>query len=274
MNQEKKQKKQQKQQKQRSPQGQRTLTSLILALIAVIFLSAATVAWFSIADYTKVNSISMEVTTGVNLRFDLDAHQTFDEYVKTLSFEQIASRIRTEKGFDMSAVPLEPVTTNNYTDFTLENGTLVKDSSGAYLEFTLHFMAVHDMVVHLTSENTAGASDGTKVSSGAAALPSAMRISFTTGTKTCVYDPGMGAASVSQGNTKLFGLGTSGAMVLSDDNALFSLKKDVDQPVVVHIWMEGTDEACTDELRGSDYSIQLRFVGTDEDNNLLTGEEK
>ena len=116
MNQEKKQKKQQKQQKQqkqRSPQGQRALTSLILALIAVIFLSAATVAWFSIADYTKVNSISMEVTTGVNLRFDLDAHQTFDEYVKTLSFEQIASRIRTEKGFDMSAVPLEPVTTNN-----------------------------------------------------------------------------------------------------------------------------------------------------------------
>jgi hypothetical protein len=58
-------------------------------------------------------------------------------------------------------------------------------------------------------------------------------------------------------------------MVLSSDNSLFSLKKEVDKPVVVRVWLEGTDEACTDALRGADYSIRLRFLGTDEDNNVL-----
>ena len=68
-------------------------TSILLVLLALVSITAATVAWFSIADRTKVRSMSMEITTGVNLRFDLDAHDTFDEYVKTLGFEQIGERI-------------------------------------------------------------------------------------------------------------------------------------------------------------------------------------
>ena len=56
--------------------------------------------------------------------------------------------------------------------------------------------------------------------------------------------------------------------------ALFPLKEYTNQPVMVHIWLEGTDEECTDALRGADYAIQLRFVGTDEDGNVLDGAEK
>ena len=72
-------------------------TSILLVLLALVSITAATVAWFSIADRTKVRSMSMEITTGVNLRFDLDAHDTFDEYVKTLEFEQSGERIEQEK---------------------------------------------------------------------------------------------------------------------------------------------------------------------------------
>ena len=46
-------------------------------------------------------------------------------------------------------------------------------------------------------------------------------------------------------------------------------KKKMSKPVKVRIWLEGTDENCTDELRSADYQIQLRFIGTDEDGNLL-----
>ena len=53
---------------------------------------------------------------------------------------------------------------------------------------------------------------------------------------------------------------------------LFSLKKDVDKEVLVHVWLEGTDERCTDNLIGADYSIQLRFIGTDENGRILDGE--
>jgi hypothetical protein len=252
----------------------RTLyTSLLLLMLALISVVAATVAWFTIADRAKVKSMNMEITTGANLRFDLDAHDTFDEYVKTLTFSQIADRILSEKKFDMKTIPLEPVTTSDYVNFQLEDGTVVESSSGSYLEFTLHFMASEDMVVHLTSASTEGESDGTLISSNNNALSSAMRISFTADSSVYVYDPGMGSGSSSGGGQKTFGLPSAGNMVLNNDNALFSLKEGVDKPVVVHVWLEGTDESCTDELRGADYSIRLRFLGTDENNNELNGDK-
>jgi hypothetical protein len=244
-------------------------TSLLLFMLALVSVVAATVAWFTIADRAKVGSMNMEITTGANLRFDLDAHDTFDQYEKTLTFDQIANRILSEKKFDMRTVPLDPVTTSDYVTFTMEDGTVVESSSGSYLEFNLHFMASQDMVVHLTSANTSGKSDGTQISSDNSALSSSMRISFAAGSSTYIYDPGMGSGSSSSGSRKTFGLPGASNMTLNNDNALFSLKEGVDQPVTVHIWLEGTDESCTDELRGSNYSIQLRFIGTDENNNEL-----
>ena len=224
-------------------------TSILLVLLALVSITAATVAWFSIADRTKVRSMSMEITTGVNLRFDLDAHDTFDEYVKTLEFEQIGERIEQEKGFKMSEVPLEPVTTTDYAEFTFENGTVVSPEKGAYLEFTLNFMSTQDMDAYLTTEDSSGKTDGTKIESSNPELPDAMRISFTVDSETIVYDPGNGDVDI----------------------RLFSLKKEKNQTVIVHIWIEGTDEACTDALRGADYQISMRFVGKDENGNVLDG---
>ena len=231
---------------------QMVLTSVVLVLLALVSVTAATIAWFSIADRTKVRSMSMDITTGSNLRFDLDAHDAFEDYVKTLTFDQIAARISREKGFDMREVPLEPVTTADYATFTTEDGTVVAGGEGAYLEFTLHFMATEDMVVHLTAENSTGGNDGTAVTSSNPALPAAIRISFTIGNQTRIYDP-------EGGNSEM---------------ELFPIKEYTDQPVVVHIWLEGTDEACTDALRGADYAIRLRFVGTDEDGNVADGTEE
>lgn len=252
--------------------GQRLYTSVLLALLALVSVAAATAAWFTIADRTRLRSMDMQVTTGSNLRFDLDAHEVFEDYVKTLYFEQIAERIQEEQGFDMQAVPLEPVTTNDYSTFTLEDGTVVQTESGAYLEFTLHFCATKDMVVHLTSASGKNTGDGTSIQSENADLPYAMRISFTVGEDVYIYDPGMGDDSIQEETAKTFGLAEGSKMTYSDHNALFSLKEGVDQPVVVHIWLEGSDERCTDALRGGDYSIRLRFVGTDEENHELDNE--
>ena len=217
-------------------------TSLLLVLLALVSVSAATYAWFSIADRTRVGSMSMEITTGANLRFDLDAHSVFDDYVKTLTFDDIANRMRGDYGFDMREVPLEPVTTLDYHTFTFEKGKVAERDEGVYLEFWLHFMGMQDMFVHLTPEDSEpGKADGTKISSENPNLPKAMRISFTVDDKTVVYE-------------------TAG----EKEPELFFLKAEEDLPVLVHIWLEGTDEACTDELKGAEYSIALRFIGTDE----------
>ena len=250
---------------------QRVYISLMLTLIALVAVTAATVAWFSIADRTKVNTMGLDIVADVEMRMDLDAHENIDQYVRTLSFESIEARIQSEKGFSMSTSPLSPVTTSDYSTFTYENGTVAPDTEGAYLEFTLHFMAAKDMIVHLTSaDSDTGKSDGTLVSSSVASLPQAMRISFTADGQTWVYDPGAEDSMSDSGTARIFGLASAADMKVGDNNALFTLKEGVDKPVVVHIWLEGTDPACTDELKKADYSIRLRFTGTDMDGRSFT----
>lgn len=253
--------------KQKSTSSRRLFTtSVLLALLALVSITAATAAWMTIADRTRVRSMRMEITSGANLRFDLDPHATFEEYVKTLTFDEIAQRIARDQGFDPKNNPLTPVTTSDCIHFKLEDGTEAKKEY--YLEFTLHFMATQDMIVHLTSASSAGGGDGTRVYSPRAGVPDAMRLSFTA-EETSIYDPGMGDASTRTEMGKLFGLPADGAMTYNDGNALFALEKDVDKPVVVRVWLEGNDPACTDALRDADYNIWLRFIGTDENGNLL-----
>lgn len=244
-------------------------TTVLLFLIALISVTAATTAWFSIADRAKVRSMSMDITTGSSLRFDLDPHEDFEDYVVTLSFGDIASRIQRDLGVDVRQDPLEPVTTEDYQLFVDEYGNEISVESGQYLEFTLHFMTSKDMTVHLTSANSTAKADGTLVSSELENLPPAMRISFTVGDKTLIYDPGAGDTRVKSGKNAIFGLPISREMQYNDNNMLFDIKQYHDVPVVVHIWLEGTDELCTNELIQGDYSIQLRFVGTDADGNVL-----
>lgn len=246
-------------------------TSVLLALLALVSVTAATAAWMTIADRTRVRSMRMDITTGVNLRFDLDPHETFEEYVKTLTFEQIAQRIKDEKEFDPLETPLMPVTTKDCEKFTLEDGSDAKTEY--YLEFTLHFMATQDMIVHLTSADSDAGEDGTQVSSENAGVPDAIRISFTA-EDTSIYDPGMGGGSVQGDAGRTFGLPEGNAITYNGDNELFSLKANEDKPVILRVWLEGNDEACTDAIRKADYKIRLRFVGTDENGNLLEGSRR
>ena len=245
----------------------RAYTSLLLSLLALVAVTAATVAWFSIADSTRVRTMSLDIMADTEMRMDLDAHESIEQYVRTLSFEQIAKRMQREKGFSMETTPLEPVTTADAVKFMLENGRVVDSKSGAYLEFDLHFMAEKDMDVHLTSaDSKSGAGDGTSIRSKNPGLARSMRISFATDGQTWIYDPGMGNTSRTKGGIKTFGLPDSGKMHLTKDNFMFSLKEGQDKTVRVHIWLEGTDEACTDDLKGAEYAIRLRFTGeTDED---------
>ena len=255
--------------KQNNPPSRKLFTtSVLLALLALVSVTAATAAWMTIADRTRVRSMRMDITTGVNLRFDLDPHETFEEYVKTLTFDQIAERILAEKEFDPKETPLTPVTTKDCEKFVLEDGSDAETEY--YLEFTLHFMATQDMIVHLTSENSDSGNDGTLVSSSTAGVPEAIRISFSA-EETSIYDPGMGGGSTQGDAGRTFGLPDGNAMKYADDNALFPLKAYENKPVILRVWLEGNDPACIDAIRKADYTIRLRFIGTDENGNLLEG---
>lgn len=85
--------------KQKNPVRNRLYTSILLVLLAFVAVTAATVAWFSIADRAKVKTMSMDIIADSDLRMDLDPHKSIEQYVKTLSFEQIAERIQEGKRF-------------------------------------------------------------------------------------------------------------------------------------------------------------------------------
>lgn len=256
--------------KERSHNTRRmAVTSLLLVLIALAGVTAVTLAWFSIADNTRVYSMDMDVTTGASLRFDLDPHGEFIEYIETLSMDQIFGRIQRDLNYDPYTARLTPVTTADGRTFTLRNGTEQSASSGAFYQFTLHFMSTEDLVVHLSSANSRGRQDGTLVTSSIANLPESMRISFTCRGETVIYDPGTSSSYRTSENIRIFGLPRADQMLYNDENSLFSMKAETDTEVLVCIWIEGTDEACTNDLKGGDFSIRLRFVGTREDNSLI-----
>ena len=242
-------------------------TSLLLLIVAILMVVSATVAWFTIADTTRLQCLLMDVTAGRCIRFDLDPHSTFEQYRQSLSFEEIADRIIKDYGYDMRVVNIEPVTTSDGETFRLEKGEVVSANSGKYVEFTLHFMALEDVYVHLTSEPSRGHDDGTKIwSDESPILHEAMRISFSHAQGVQIYDAGWpdDTTYITGDDVRTFGLGAPDAMRLSDDNELFFLKANVDYPVVVRIWMEGTDPVCTNALKEMGYSIQMRVQGTDE----------
>ncbi len=239
----------------------RLATTVLLVLFALVAIAMATFAWFSIADQAKARQLALTANAGNSLRFDLDAHDEFDQYVKTLGFDEIGARIATDLGVDIDTSKLQPVTTSDYENFTFEDGSAATAQSGAYLEFTLHFMSREDVVVRLTGEAGEGGEAGTQFSSNVEGLPLAMRMSFSCDGQTWVYNPNSGTAAVAAGSATEFGLGTGAA---TEDSNMFDLAANTDKSTIVRIWLEGTDANCTNMLKGADYSISMRFEGVEE----------
>ena len=233
------------------------LTNLILLIsVALIAVTAVSYAWFSISDNARLSTMYMDVTSGLSLRIDLDSHEDFEEYKQSLPFSDIESRIYSEYGIDIASVPMEPVTTSDLSSFVFEKGNAASASEGHYITFTLHFIAQGDMWVHLTSSSSQNAENGTYIGSengNSEAMAQAMRIGFRHEGGTFIYDPG---------EDDIAGL--------TDYNRLFFVEKEKDYPVTVYIWMEGTDPYCTNELKGLDWILRMRFEGSDENNNPLS----
>ena len=72
-------------QKQSDSMRSRVRTSILLLLLALVAVTATTVAWFSIADRARVRTMSLDIISGVDLRMDLDAHDTIEAYKKTIA---------------------------------------------------------------------------------------------------------------------------------------------------------------------------------------------
>lgn len=244
----------------------RTLLFLVAGMLALI---GTSFAWFTLSDRGRVSTMSMEITNGVNLYFDTEKHDRVEDYLKVIPFEKMASKVNSLYNYDLKSNSLEPTTTKDGRNYLFEDGTIVKAESGAYIEIPLHFIATKDMYVHLTSENDDRVKNGTLIETSDERLLKVMRISFDTGEQIKIYNPSMKEGVSNFNGMDMFGLNDSNKMIYSENNLLFFLKANEDKEIILRIWVEGTDENCTNDLKGSEFSLKFKFVGTNEENSLI-----
>ncbi len=255
---------------EKKTRGSTLYLSVSLALVALISVVAATMAWFSIADYARLRSMRLDITSGYALRIDTVPHESYEQYRSSISLAEIVNSVIGNVSQDEYMTALQPVTTDDVQQFTDEFGNTVLSQSGQYLEFVVHFMANRDMLVHLTNEGEGG----TDITSSNPQLAQAMRVAFSVDGQNYIYSSGMGDASAATPMGKQFGLPDARHMEMNENNVMWQMQKDVDVPVTIRIWLEGTDPNCTNEIQGADYQIQLKFEGSDENHQRFSGNDE
>lgn len=242
-----------------------------LSILAVLGLTTATYAWFTVNTFASIEDFDIEITTGEELKVSMENHgSNIDLYTDTITVEMVDSYL---DKYDTSVeeMVLTPVTTNNGSDFTYQYGDAA-EVNGDYLEYECYFIATRDMWVHLTTESAEDKPDsGTKVSSSSSApkneVTQAIRVDFETSSNgVATYEPNKGSAVT---DLTTFDL-PSGTMTYSNSNRLFHLDKLTPKKVTVRLWLEGEDPQCDNDVQKANLSVQLSFVGCDDNSNPIS----
>lgn len=245
-------------------------TTFMLGIIALLVLVTSTLAWFTLNSFASVENIQMDITTGVDLRVDMENHGSdIDLYKKEITNEMINSYLSSNDKDTLADQLLDPVTTKDGISFQSESGSTRTANENSYLEFECYFIASKDMWVHLSSQDSTGENEGTSVTTTETGLKAdiveAVRVSFEQGNSAAIYEPNKTTAVNGQ---TTFDLQTP--MAYSNDTRLFHLNELEPLKVTIRLWAEGNDPQCDDDVQSANITFNLLFSGTDEDNVPFT----
>lgn len=243
-------------------------TTVLLCIIAFLVLITSTLAWFTLNSFASVENIQMDITTGVELRVDMENHGSDIElYKKTITNEMINSYLSSHGNYTLADQLLDPVTTRDGIAFAGEHGGTREPGKSSYLEFECYFIASKDMWVHLSSDD-ANDFEGTEVTTTETGLKAevvqAVRVGFEEdgATSAAIYEPNKSGSAVNGQTT--FDLSTP--MAYSNNTRLFHLNELEPKKVTIRVWAEGNDPQCDDDVQRSNLQVKLLFSGTDEEN--------
>ena len=250
------------------PYKKRKRLIIYIAIITLLSMTTSTVAWFSVNTFAGVDTLDLHISVSAQLKVAMHDYGTdLDRYTKVITNEMIDEYLA-EYDTSVEEIILDPVTTSDGVRFVSQRGSERQPNRRSYLEFECYFIATEDMWVHLTTESTeAGNDDGTKVSTTEtgpkADVVNCTRVDFTTQTNgSAIYEPNRGTPVNGQTTFDL----PSGAMVYSNNTRLFHLEQLTPTKVTIRLWVEGEDPQCDDDVQDADLSVQLGFVGCDENN--------
>lgn len=273
-------------------------TSLLLLVLALIAITTATYAWFTITTAGKVNEMSLQVTTGDKLGLSTSYQTDITQYENTITTEMVDNKLKAAFGYTVGLADLKlaPLTSGNgkqlYTRGANKAQNPVASSAESdrnYLELELWVMGTREMYVYLTTEDSAtGAGDGTLIQGDTAKnggtqnrVAEAVRLSFTVYTDgtgnaqdtqygKLIYEPQKQTAVALSGQAAKDGGSTQDTFDLAGgDKLLFRLEANAPRRVVLRLWLEGEDPQCTNGQMGINIenawlNARLRFVAKDE----------
>ncbi len=254
------------------PQKKRKRLIIFIAIITLLSMTTATVAWFTVNTFAGVDNLDMHISVSAQLKVGMENYgKDLERYTKVITNEMIDGYLAKDNA-RLKDMVLDPVTTSNGTRFTNQRGTVRKANDRSYLEFECYFIATEEMWVHLTTESTKqGNDDGTKVtttSTGAKAdVVNCTRVDFSTETNgTAIYEPNRGTPVNGQSTFDL----PSGTMRYSDSTRIFHLEELTPTKVTIRLWIDGEDPQCDDDVQDAQLSVQLGFIGCDENNQPIS----
>lgn len=242
-------------------------STFLLSIIAMLVLVTSTLAWFTLNQFASVDNIQMSITTGVDLRVDMENHGSdISLYKKTITADMINNYLRSNHNTTMADQLLDPVTTSNGISFVNQGGTGRNANDTSYLEFKVWFIASKDMWVHLSSDVAAELDNTTTVvsttSTGAKAdIVRAIRVSFEDAGSAAIFEPNAGSPVNGQTTFDL-----PNPMSYSNNTRLFHLDELTPKQITVRLWAEGNDPECDNDVQEANLSVDLLFAGTDENN--------
>lgn len=249
------------------PPAKRIRIIFIVSLLSLLSMTSATVAWFTVNTFAGVDDLDLSISVSAQLKVSMEDHGTeLSQYTDTITNEMIDEYLRTQNT-NLANILLDPVTTTDGVRFVNQRGVQKGPNNRSYLEFECYFIATEDMWVHLTTESTQpGNDDGTKVSSSSPGLKAEVvectRVGFTAGNSTAIYEPYRGVPVNGQNTFDL----PAGTMTYSDSTRIFHLEAMAPTKTTIRLWIDGEDPQCDDDVQDADLSVQLGFIGCDENN--------
>jgi hypothetical protein len=241
---------------------------IFVTIITLLSMASATVAWFTINTFAGVDSLDVHISVAAQLKVAMhDYGKDLSKYGKVITNEMVDEYLA-KYDTKLSEIILDPVTTTEGVRFTNQRGAERKPNDRSYLEFECYFIATEDMWVHLTTESTKeGEDDGTKVTTTEtgpqADVVNCTRVDFTTERNgTAIYENNKGTPVSNQVTFDL----PSGQMVYSNNTRLFHCQEMTPTKVTIRLWVDGEDPQCDDDVQDADLSVQLGFIGCDNDN--------
>lgn len=250
------------------PRKRRKRLIVFVALITLLSMTTATVAWFTVNTFAGVDNLDIKISMSAQLKVGMEDYGTdLERYTKVITNEMVDSYLQ-KQGKRLEDIMLDPVTTTDGTRFTNQRGGEREPNDRSYLEFECYFIATEDMWVHLTTESADDNEDsGTKVTTTStgpkADVVNCARVDFSTERNgTAIYEPNRGTPVNGQSTFDL----PSGTMQYSDNTRLFHLEQLTPTKATIRIWVDGEDPQCDDDVQDAQLGVQLSFVGCDENN--------